>query len=281
MNILIIAYNRPDTTKKLFKIIKQIKPQNLFVSIDAPKNCIDIHKCNQVKQIFQKIDWECNFYKKYNKQNKGCTKNIISSIDWFFKHVKDGIILEDDCIPNITFFRFCQELLDKYRLNRNIFMISGTSFITKHDRSYSYRFTRLVTIWGWATWKRAWNKRLKSLSTWPKYNKNEIMKFYQSESKTQIKLIEEQYSKPSTLKWGTLWRFSCLFHKAINIAPNKNLIRNLGFGRKDATTTNFNHPIEKNKVYKIKFPLKHPNFNVDNSLDTEMLKYYYSYKKVQ
>lgn len=277
MALLLILYNRPDLTELLFDVLRIIKPPKIYLSFDGPRTDIegDLEKCNAVKKIFEKIDWKCDKIENHHITNVGSNTNMLKSIDWFFKHEEKGIILEDDCLPHPSFFEYCYELLARYEDDPEIFMLSGFTFKSLPAMQYSYRFSRLVTIWGWATWRRAWTKRVLTLEKWPAVFKSGIMDDYGKEGERQAMLMQAQYSGETKLKWGSLWRLTCLLHKAKNIVPYRNLILNTGFNRQDATNTNFSHPISKNLVYEMNFPLLHPPIEIIKSLDESMLNFYY------
>lgn len=158
--VLFLVFNRPESTKRVFEQIRKGKPDQLFIAADGPRKdkVYEQELCRQTREILL-IDWDCDLKTLYREENLGCGKAVFSAIDWFFSHVSQGIILEDDCLPQADFFRFCDETLDKYVDNDQILEISGTNLqggTVIGDGSYY--FSRYGGIWGWATWSRAWNK---------------------------------------------------------------------------------------------------------------------------
>ena len=142
--ILFIIFNRPDVTQKVFNEIKKIKPKKLFITADGARNEDEWKKCNKARNIINQIDWECEIRKNYSDKNLGCKIGVSSGIDWFFKNVEQGIILEDDCLPNQSFFWFCRELLSKYKDDKRIGSISGSNPFTRnfqHSNSYFFHAT--------------------------------------------------------------------------------------------------------------------------------------------
>ena len=160
--ILLIVFNRPEKTSRLLNILSKIKPKNIFVSADGPRENSENDKksCQNVRDLFRKLSWDCKVTTKFSEINLSCKKNVIQSINWFFENNKQGIILEDDCMPSITFFNFCEKLLEKYDSNEKIMQINGYNGGLEYFNSNnaSYFFSKLNTTWGWATWKRAWLK---------------------------------------------------------------------------------------------------------------------------
>ncbi len=155
--VLFLIFNRPDTTQPVFNEIREAKPTKLFVAADGPRDNKKGEKeeCEKTRKIIEQVDWDCELYKLYRDKNLGCKIAVSSAIDWFFENVEEGIILEDDCLPHPSFFRFCQELLEKYKGDERVFVISGDNFLFGRKRTnYSYYFSRYNHCWGWAGWIR-------------------------------------------------------------------------------------------------------------------------------
>jgi hypothetical protein len=262
--ILFLVFNRPDVTRKVFKKIRQIKPKYLYIAADGPRkdNEGDADKCLLTRQIATAIDWDCEYKTLFQKSNLGCGKAVSNAISWFFDNVEQGIILEDDCLPSNSFFPFCQELLDKFKHNEKILLISGFNRLS--DFSYdnhSYLFSKSAGIWGWATWKRAWgiynfnvpewqdeNIKFKVLNTLPDDNSRIDMKYH-------LDLIGSDLPQVS---WDYQWWFYRQLYDGLGIVPAQNLISNIGFGADATHTLDSNSDITKLKRNEIKFPLNHP-----------------------
>ena len=194
-NVLIIGYNRPDCIKKLIKSLLVAKPDKIFVALDGPRQFCneDILKCKAVKDLLMSAAWECDAEYIISNHNMGCSNNVERAVSWFFSKVDEGVIFEDDCIPNPSFIRYAHELLCKYRNEEKVFQISAMSFLPSANDTSSYRFSRLVNIWGWATWKRAWSKLIADLSGWPEMKSNKILSCYGTQEAQQEQLIQEYY----------------------------------------------------------------------------------------
>lgn len=157
--ILLMVFARPDTTKIVFERIREIKPKKLYIAADAPRQNREdeIFRAKQTREIFNNIDWDCKVEKLFRKENLGCGKAISGAISWFFEKEEYGIILEDDCLADKSFFDFAQEMLIKYKDDNRIGHISGNCYYPeKIIGNYSYNFSKICHIWGWATWKRVW-----------------------------------------------------------------------------------------------------------------------------
>lgn len=173
--VVLIIFNRPLLTQIVFDEIKKIQPRQLFVISDGPRNDGEKSLVEQTRKISEQIDWKCEIFKKYSNTNLGCKISVASGLDWVFSQVEQAIILEDDCVPDITFFKFCDELLEKYKENKSIMMISGDNFFEK-ESTFSYDLCHHSLIWGWATWGRAWKQ-------------------YQSASTSSVDLFETKYNR--------------------------------------------------------------------------------------
>lgn len=241
--ILFLVFNRPKQTEKVFNKIKSIKPKKLYISADGPRknNSSDTTNCNKVKEIISKIDWDCKVKTLYRKENLGCRKAVSSGITWFFKNEDMGVILEDDCLPNDCFFDFCEKLLIKYKNNKKIMHISGNTFISDEIRNKyvlaDYFFSKYPHIWGWATWRRAWELYDSDMINFSKKNKLII-------SRNNNRFLDRVYwgnifnltYKNKINSWGYVWQYSIWKNNCLSIQPKYNLVKNVGFGD-DSTHT--------------------------------------------
>ena len=260
--ILLIAFNRPLLTQKVFEKIREAKPNKLYIAIDGPRkdNKFDHEKIKKVLKIFTNIDWECEIFFLKKDTNIGCKFAVSGAIDWFFKHENKGIILEDDCVPNSDFFIFCEELLSKYENNTQIQMITGDNFQDGIIRgNCSYYFSKLTHVWGWATWKRAWDNYDVNMSFWPSFkNSLEFKNIFSSKVATRyFSLIFDSVHKGKIDTWDYQWTACLWFNQGLCITPNKNLVTNIGFGL-DATHTKDVNDAHKGSRQSCKIlPLKH------------------------
>jgi hypothetical protein len=257
--ILFLIYNRPNLEKQVFEKIRQAKPSDLYVASDGPKDRSDKKLCDEAKKIITTIDWPCHLHTLYRKKNLGCGKAVSGAIDWFFSHIEEGIILEDDCLPDLSFFPYCEDLLTRYRNDPNIMLISGTTYFLNPFFSKSYSFSIFPQIWGWASWRRAWKLYDYSMKAFPRYlysNKiSEIIKG--SREQTFWNKLLTRAHKHEIDSWDLQWAFTCFLHKGLCIIPKTNLVSNIGF-YKQALHTKGKPLMYVNKTMKIHFPLEHP-----------------------
>ncbi len=278
MNVLFLAFNRPGLTKEVLAVISRSNPRRLYVVADGPRqeHPGDIRKCENVRRIIDQMTAGLNIQKLYREKNLGPRNSIIDAINWFFSHESEGIILEDDCLPHISFFRYCQELLCKYRQNERIYMICGSNFIPEYKARSSYLFSRLALIWGWCTWRRAWENFDPDMQKWPEYARTDDLKYFGEKRSLVMKLIEEQYHNPDRRTWGVVWRSVFLMNRGLSISPKSNLVKNIGFGHPDATRHSQYHRIAEVPVKAMAFPLVHPKeISPDSTFDKESLDFYY------
>ena len=168
--VAFLIFNRPELTRKVFASIAQARPSKLLVVADGPREDVsdDEENCSEARATIDRIDWDCEVLTNYSSVNMGCRARISTGLEWVFKNVEEAIILEDDCIPHPTFFRFCKELLARYRDDQRVMMISGNNFqMGRKWTPCSYYFSRFFHCWGWATWRRAWKHYDIDMGLWP------------------------------------------------------------------------------------------------------------------
>ena len=240
--ILLLVFNRPEHTKRVLNTLRKVRPMNLYIAADGPRrnNQSDSINCQLVKEILIKwIDWDCEIKTLFRDENLGCGKAVSQSITWFFNHVEDGIILEDDCLPDLSFFKFCEGLLDKYRNVPDVFLISGDNFVNRSiNIPWDYYYSSFAHIWGWATWRRVWNKYDFTLSDFSEEKIRIILnsKFDDVEF-TNIWISNFRNCKTGKVDtWDYQLQYLLWLADGLSILPKYNLVSNIGFGF-DATHT--------------------------------------------
>lgn len=257
--ILFIIFNRPDTTRRVFEAIKQARPTQLFISADGPRTHKqgEVEKCTATRAIVDipdAIDWPCEVYRNYSDINQGCKKGVSSAINWFFENVNEGIILEDDCLPDQSFFSFASTMLERYRGDELVMAVRGTNLqfgeIVDANRANNnqsaegnieapaYYFSRSPHIWGWATWRRAWQKydiEMDDLDEFVQSGKIHEMFPDQKVSNFWISIFKHVRNRKVDT-WDTQWAYTIIKSEGLSVVPNVNLIENIGIGT-DATHT--------------------------------------------
>lgn len=284
--ILFLIFNRPDTTEKVFEKIREQKPKYLYVAADGPRESKEgeVELCSQTRSIINKIDWDCEIKTLFREENFGCKKAISSAIDWFFENVEEGIILEDDCVPAVSFFSFCEMMLEKYRDDDRIFSVSGNNFQDGRIRGKaSYYFSTLPNIWGWATWKRAWKNYDVNIATYPEFAAEEVEKILfqnQNEQEFWKKHFEDTYNKEID-SWDFQLSYASITQHRLNIIPNKNMVSNIGFRNDASRTKSPNNKFANMPRYELD-EIVHPRFIIpDKEADNYIFKNLYCYQELK
>lgn len=260
--VLFIVFKRDYTAVKVLDRLREIKPKKLYIAADGPRNEEDKPGCEKTRELCRNIDWDCELHFKFRENNLGCKYGPYDSISWFFQHEEEGIILEDDCVPDLSFFPFVEEMLDRYRGDDRIGMIAGHSDVNI-PLPTSYVFSRFKACWGWATWKRAWNLMDLELQNYD-YRKEvaPLMVYDQRRLPhwlTALDLIDQN----KVTAWDWPWYFSLASQSMLCIFPCKNLTSNIGFGV-DGTHCLGEAPPDAVISYSLDFPLVHPKTMIVN-----------------
>lgn len=259
--VLLLVFNRLDTTVKVFESLKKVKPKKLYVASDGSRSgekyIPEGEKVQSVRDyITSSVDWNCELKTLFRNQNLGCKLAVSSAMNWFFSHEEMGIILEDDCLPNESFFWFCQELLIEYKNDDRVGMISGRNNLETYypDNNSPYFFSSRGFIWGWATWKRVFDTFDVELGTPQK----PVSLFKLAKASTS--LVEFLYRRKNISKirsgkvnsWGYPWNINMLLKGKLALIPSQNLVENIGFGR-DATHTR-KDSVDNIKICELELP---------------------------
>lgn len=279
--VALLVFNRPDTTRRVFDAVAKARPAKLLVVADGPRTDRPHEKdlCAQVRDIVEKVDWPCELITNVSEKNLGCQERVISGLNWVFSLVEEAIILEDDCLPDPSFFPFCAELLEKYRGDSRVAAISGTNLMEKHFRSKdSYSFSQFGGIWGWATWRSEWQRYDKNLATWPYNRREETLREILSDRwaiRYWTRLFDKIYQGKGPNTWDYQWLYTNLINNSVTVVPRVNLIRNIGFGA-DATHTGQVDPRLLLPSRSMPFPLIHPERMIPSRSTDRRLQLLYS-----
>ncbi|MBI4747008.1 MAG: glycosyltransferase family 2 protein [Acidobacteria bacterium] len=261
--VVLIIFNRPDTTAQVFERIREAAPDQLFVIADGPRSTHpgDAQTCAATRAIINQVDWDCTVHTRFSDVNLGCHLTIVPGLDWVFDHVTEAIIFEDDCLPHPTFFRFCAEVLERHRHEPQIMTVCGNNFqFGRNVTSDSYYFSRYAHTWGWATWRRAWEKYDLRAQKWKELkDTNWLIDLLGDRYAAQFwgNYFQRMTEKPVT--WDYAVTFAAWVHNAVNILPNRTLVSNIGFGDQATTTRETNSAYANLPVFEMAFPLQHPD----------------------
>jgi hypothetical protein len=237
--VALFGFNRPDLTARVFAEIRRAQPPQLFLVADGPRSEADKPKCQATRRVVQEVDWPCKLHTNFSETNLGCGHRVSSGLDWVFSQVEEAIILEDDCLPCPAFFNFCDMMLAHYRKESKVMHVAGSNFLDgKGDVNFSYHFSKYALVWGWATWRRAWQYYDFSIRTWPEFRKRRLREFFPDriEAKHWPRRMEPIYRRERQDTWDYQWIFTLWSRDGYAITPSANLITNIGAGT-EATHT--------------------------------------------
>lgn len=259
--ILFCIFNRPLETQRVFDCIAQMQPARLFVIADGPRPDRNGEKelVAQTRAVIDQIDWPCELTVNFADENMGCKHRMATGITWAFQHTDRLIILEDDCLPHPGFFGYCDDLLDRYADDARVMMISGDDFQSNPVTGDSYYFSRWTHIWGWATWRRAWQHFDVEMRDWPTIRDNGSVSAWCDDPRevdhwTQV-LNQQHAGNIDT--WDFPWMVACWRRGGLTILPQRNLVTNIGFGDAATHTMDVDSPLANMPVHS-PGPMRHP-----------------------
>lgn len=282
--VLLIAFNRPSHARMVFEKVRLARPSRLYIAVDGPRKHRpeDAELVQQTLNIYQEIDWPCQVERLVRKDNLGCKMAVSSAITWFFSHEEQGIILEDDCLPDSSYFSYCDYLLEKYRNVDSVMHINGVNFQDDNWRGDgSYYFSKICHVWGWASWRRAWKLydiRMEGLEEFFSKNKYlSVLNYKDSFEYWQPSFIKTKEGLIDT--WDYQWVFSVWKNNGLSITPNFNLISNIGFDEMATHTQKHDQRVSKKPLVTITGNIKDPSVMIpDYDGDQYSFDKLFSYK---
>jgi hypothetical protein len=293
--VAILIFDRPETTAMVFEAIRNARPRRLLVVADGPRpdQAGEAERCAAARAIVERVDWECELSTNYSEINLGCGLRVSSGLDWVFGTVPEAIVLEDDCVPNPSFFTFCGEILDRYRNDDRVMHVSGDNFqsvgrsrglrsatrrLLRGRAKPSYYFSRYPHVWGWASWRRAWASYDVEMTAWRSGadRKTMLENFTDPAERNFWRRTWDAVARGEVDTWDYQWAFACLMRGGLSVMPATNLVSNIGFG--DASTHTgtgsalANLPANRG----VGFPLRHPSsVSVDGGADRHTARLFF------
>jgi hypothetical protein len=265
--VALLIFNRPEATRRVVEEIARAGPPKVLVFADGPRadHPEDAELIAATRAVISEAPWQCEVLTNYSDINLGTKYRPASGLDWVFETVDEAIFFEDDCLPHPSFFRFCDELLEKYRDDERIMMVSGNNFMRGCKLSSdSYLFCHYVGIWGWATWRRAWRHYDVDLSLWKTLRETSFLHDVLG-NETEAELWRKFFDKVTTgdsHTWDRQWQFACWAQHGLSIMPSANLVSNIGFGSAAQHYKKFDPRLAEVPIVEMKFPLQHPSIIV-------------------
>jgi len=258
--VLLIAFNRPESTARVLRSLAEIKPQKLYVACDGPRpgRPEEARRCEEVRALVSQMNWPCDVQTLFQPSNLGCRAGVTAALDWFFEQEEEGIVLEDDIVADPSFFPFCQELLQRYRDDERVGVIAANNHQQRppSDGS-SYRFSNFCHCWGWASWRRAWRCNDPQLKGWASFRDGQWLEQLGGKplaSRWTPWLDQLAVGKIDT--WDMVWQFSCWQQGFLTVIPEVELVENIGFGIDATHTMDERSPL--GQPGSLVFPLRHP-----------------------
>jgi hypothetical protein len=263
--VALILFRRPDRTAKVLERIREARPTKLFLIADGPHpgDGEEARDCESARAVAERVDWPCEVVRDYAKQNLGLKARVSSGIDGVFEQVDRAIILEDDCLPHSTFFRYCDELLERYRHDERIMHVAGSQLLPSPPAGgASYHCSRYVHVWGWGTWRRAWEQFDVDLVDWHARSQRDrdrrLKEMFGEESERRNWRYRWDNSRQID-NWDAQWAYAVMARGGLAINPNRNLISNIGFGTDATHAIEDPHGIGGRPLEGMSFPLIHPS----------------------
>jgi hypothetical protein len=263
--VALIAFRRPQLTARVMERIAAVRPRKLLVIADGPcpSRPGEAGKCAAARaRIDDAINWDCQVLKRYSDVNIGVEKWISGGLDWVFEQCEEAIILEDDDLPDPSFFPFCAQMLQRYREDARVMAVNGTSL--QHGRSmtpHSYYFSRYFHCWGFATWRRAWRHYDVNIRAWPKLRRTRWLQGI-CENEAEARYFRDKFDRVAAGEiptWDYQVSFAMWAGGGLAITPDVNLISNIGHGHGDGLYSNDpNNPFASLPLVEMPFPLRHP-----------------------
>jgi hypothetical protein len=261
--IVFIIFNRPELTRRVFSRIAQVKPTRLLIVADGARadRPGETEISERVRAIALAVDWPCKVQTNFASSNMGCRSRLVSGLTWAFEQVEQAIILEDDVLPDLSFFPFCEEMLARFSDDDRISMITGFNIVQDSTKTGdSYFYSRMTHIWGWATWRRSWARYDEHLAQWPAIRASGLLQSLFKEPaqyRFWARIFDQMHQGTGPDTWDYQWVYTNLINHALSVVPRVNLIANIGFGP-EATHTTKVEDTPTLAVGSLTFPLRHP-----------------------
>lgn len=271
--VALIIFNRPELTRKVLEKIREVRPKKLYVISDGPRadKPLDAELVLACRRQIDEIDWDCEIVRDYADKNLGCRERVVTGLSKVFNQEDKAIILEDDCLPSISFFFFTETLLNRYADDARLGSIGGTlptGISAPGDESYF--FSQYPMIWGWGTWSRVWKSYDAAILKWPDLRKTRFLEGLLDNPKA---IAKWRWNFDSVYKnkidtWDHQFVFNVWTHNLLTVIPSRNLISNIGFGPDATHTFDSSSTFSNIASTDIEFPLIHPESIFKTSTDS-------------
>jgi len=263
--VAFLIFNRPETTRRVFREIARARPRRLLVVADGPRESRpeEAARCEEARAVVREVDWDCELLTNFSDENLGCRRRVSTGLDWVFENCEEAVILEDDCLPDPSFFPFCEELLEKYRGDERVMAVCGDNYLFERRRApHSYFFQRLPGGWGWATWRRAWRRYDAAMKRWPSLRDSTWLEDLLGDARAARYwrgVFDRMFAAGEDADtWDYQWVFSVWAQGGVVATAGVNLVSNIGWGAGATHTTLTESVLANIPTAEIEFPLRHP-----------------------
>lgn len=271
--VAIFIFNRPEPTKRVFRQIAEVEPSILYVVADGPRFGVptDPDRCRVARSITEQVDWDCEVHREYADENLGLKQRFVTGLKSIFETEQQAIILEDDCIPNQDFFRFCETMLRRYADDERIWDVAGTNYLERwRDNQQDYHFSNQGGIWGWATWRRSWEDYDPEMELWTDTHVRSRLRDVIADG-SQYEYLRTVYRRAYRNEietWDYPWGFARNINSGLSVVPSRNLVSNIGFGSDATNTTENEGPLSAIPRHPMSFPIEFKEYvAVDREFD--------------
>lgn len=267
--VLFLIHRRLELARQVLSAIRQVRPVSLLVAADGPE---EDDRCQQTRSmVLREIDWPCEIETRFATDGLGCRKAVSQALDWGFSLHDRLIVIEDDCLPHVAFFQFCTELLYRYENQPEVMQICGCNETGHRPQDgSSYFASRFPSIWGWASWRRAWSLHDPEMKSWPEQRESREWSRrcrFPGEVRWRTSLYDAGHDHRVDA-WSIAWNYAQNIAGGISLIPTNNLITNLGWAPDALHTRDMTDPRARMTTRDAGFPLRHPEvLSVDDSGD--------------
>ncbi|KAA1421461.1 glycosyltransferase family 2 protein [Nocardioides humilatus] len=291
--VVLIAFRRPDVTQRNLDVLRRVQPEQLFIVADGPRpgRPDEAEKCAEVRALIDQIDWPVKVERKFAERNLGLEANVELGLDWVFSQVDRAIVLEDDCIPDPSFFRYADELLTRYADEKRVWQIGGDTHLVPKEmfHGHSYGFSTWASVWGWATWADRWHDHRSEFNRDHAGAEDRVDQTPRTADaqRTHVAvphpdaLVTEAARKHFTFVstepdgdrygWDHHWWVTIMSRQGLSIMPCVNLVEHDGYGEGATHTRAAKDPVPADAL---EFPLQHPptvELNEDAERELELV----------
>jgi|LakMenEpi03Aug12_release.lakeMendotaPanAssembly.Ray.scaffolds.fasta_scaffold332519_2 hypothetical protein len=233
LTVLIVAYRRAQNVKEILEVCLNSGIKSIYITVDAPKtrSTEAVRDHQQVLQVIENISSgshpNVTIRVRVAESNYGCAVSVISGCDWAFQSASELLVIEDDCIPNSTFFEFANNNLNQLSLEKGVVMVCGTQFAPISLTGKVAMLSRYPLTWGWGTNREVWHEIRKSFEQNPYLLMlsqmiaiNSDTSFWRAGSRRALSGVTDV--------WDTVLVEYMLRRNLLSILPPRNLVLNNG-----------------------------------------------------